>query len=271
MPYARNEDVEIHYEDEGDGPPVLLIHGHTLDQRVWDAITPGLRQCGCRLIRPDLRGHGRSTRPERGYHASHHAADMRAVLDATGSDRASVVGYSLGGGVALEMALTVPERVGSLVLLSPVLPGRPFEDTFFANLREVARVIRSEGVTAAMLGPWMDSPLWTGSLDDPGIRAKVETIVRDFPGAEYLATERDHVERDWTVPDRLGEIEVPTLVIVGETEMPGFREFAEEIAAGIPKARLEVLSRLGHLHLLQSPDLVAGKIVEHLSDRSARG
>jgi pimeloyl-ACP methyl ester carboxylesterase len=267
MPYAQNDDVVIHYEDEGAGRAVLLIHGHTLDRRAWDWIAPALGQSGLRLIRPDLRGHGRSTRPDHGYHWSHHAADMTAVLDAAGVDRAAVVGYSLGGGVALEMALAVPERVGSLALLSPVLPDRTFEEAFFTNLREVARVVRSEGVAAAMMGPWMESPLWRGSFEDPAVRAKVTSIVRDFPGAEYLATERDHVARDWSVPDRLGEIEVPTLVMVGENEMAGFRGFAEEIAFGMLNARLEVFSDLGHVHLLQSPDLVAGKIVEHLGER----
>jgi pimeloyl-ACP methyl ester carboxylesterase len=264
MPYAKNDAVEIHYDDEGAGRPALLIHGHTLDRRVWDWIAPALGRAGLRLIRPDLRGHGRSTRPDRGYHWSHHAADMMAVLDAAGVDRAEVVGYSLGGGVALEMALAQPERVGSLTLLSPVLPDRPFEEAFFANLREVARVIRADGVAAAMRGPWLESPLWAGSAIDPRTRQKLDGIVAEFPGAEYLATERDHVERDWTVPDRLGEIAVSTLVMVGENEMAGFRGFAEEIASGVPDARLEVLSDLGHVHLLQAPDRVARKIVEHL-------
>jgi pimeloyl-ACP methyl ester carboxylesterase len=189
---------------------------------------------------------------------------MTAVLDAVGVERAAVVGYSLGGGVALEMALTVPERVGSLALLSPVLPDRPFEEAFFANLREVARVIRADGVAAAMRGPWLESPLWAGSVLEPRVRQKLDEIVGEFPGAEYLATERDHVERDWIVPDRLGEIEVPTLVMVGEREMTGFRGFAEETAAGLPNARLDVLSDLGHVHLLQNPDRIAQLIVNHL-------
>lgn len=264
MPFTRNENVEIYYEEEGEGRPTLLIHGHTLDRRVWDWVAPELVRSGLRLIRPDLRGHGRSARPDRGYHWRHHAADMSAVLDALGVDRVAVVGYSLGGGVALEMALTMPERVGRLTLLSPVLPDRPFEESFFANLREVARVVRADGVAAAMRGPWLISPLWAGSLDEPRVRQKLEEIVVEFPGAEYLATERDQVDREWTVPDRLGEIEVPTLVMVGEREMAGFRGSAEEIASGIPSARLEVLPDLGHGHLLQSPDLVSRLIIEHV-------
>jgi pimeloyl-ACP methyl ester carboxylesterase len=87
-------------------------------------------------------------------------------------------------------------------------------------------------------------------------------INRGFPGAEYLATQRDHSERGWTVPERLSEIEVPTAVIAGDHETPGFRAYAEEAAAGIPGARLEFLEDCGHLLPLEEPDRVADAIVE---------
>lgn len=264
MPRVANGDVELSYHDEGEGRPVLLIHGHTLDHRIWDWLVPGLLNAEFRVIRPDLRGHGRSGRPDRGYHWADHAADMVAVADSAGVERLSVVGYSLGGGVALEMAITGGHRIDRLVLLSPVLPDRPYETAFLANLRQVAQTVRERGVTAAMLGPWLSSPLWTGGLDRPDVRDKLSEIVRDFPGADYLATERDRVEREWTVPDRLGEIRAPTLVVVGGQEMVGFRAAAEEIAAGVPEARLEVVEDLGHLHLLERPGRIAGMVTEHL-------
>jgi 3-oxoadipate enol-lactonase len=262
MPEAINGDVALHYEDEGSGQPVLLIHGHTSDWRIWDPVMPGLLDAGLRVIRVDLRGHGRSTRPEFGYHFSHHAADMAAVLDAAGVAKAVIVGYSVGGGVALEMAVTMSERLNGLVLMSPVMPDRPFEPAFMENLREVARVARTEGITAAMLGPWAENPLFEFSLSKPGIREQVDAITRDFPGAEYLATRRDDVQRTWTVPDRLGEIALPTLVIAGDHETPGFREYAVEAAEGIPGARIEILENCGHMLPLEEPDRVARAIVD---------
>jgi 3-oxoadipate enol-lactonase len=66
------------------------------------------------------------------------------------------------------------------------------------------------------------------------------------------------------VPERLGEVTAPTLVIVGEREMAGFRAFADEIAEGIPNARLEILENHGHLHLLETPDQVANLLIDHL-------
>ena len=87
-------------------------------------------------------------------------------------------------------------------------------------------------------------------------------INRGFPGAEYLATQRDKVERGWTVPERLGEIELPTAVIAGDSETPGFRAYAEEAAAGIPGAELEIFENCGHLLPLEEPERVARVIVD---------
>ncbi len=262
MPEAHNGEVTLFFEDEGDGRPVLLIHGHTLDRRVWEAVLPALRAAGCRTVRPDLRGHGRSTRPDSEYHVSHHAADMEAVLDAAGVDQATVAGFSIGGGIALEMALRRPARVGAMVLLAPVMPDRPFEAAFMDSMREVARVARSEGIEAAMRGPWARCQLFAHSFSKPGVREAAEAILQGFPGAEYLATRRDQVVREWTVPERLQEIDAPTLVLVGELEMPGFRAFAAEAAEGIPDARLEVVADCGHLLPLEEPDLVGRRITE---------
>ncbi len=261
MPKATNGDVTLHYEDEGSGEPVLLIHGHTMDRRIWDPVMPGLRATDLRVLRPDLRGHGLSARPDFGYHVSHHASDMVAVLDDAGIDSATVIGYSIGGGVALEMALTSPGRVRGLVLMSPVMPDRPFEAAFMENLRDVARMARSEGIEAAMLGPWASNPLFEFSFSKADVREAAMAINRDFPGAEYLATQRDRIEREWTVPERLPEIDVSTVVIAGDRETPGFRAYAEEAAEGIPGARIEFYENCGHLLPLEEPDRVAQTII----------
>lgn len=268
--YITRQDVRLHCETEGSGPAVLLIHGHTLDVRVWSDLSGPLIRAGMRAVRYDLRGHGRSSVPERDYRFSDHAADALAVINGLGIDRCGVIGYSIGGGIAIELALAHPARVTRLALLSPVLPDRPFEAVFFDNLREVAHVARTRGIREAMLGPWINSPLWASSLATPGVRERLETVVSEFPGAEYLATARDTVERDWKVADRLGEISAPTLVVVGEAELPGFRAWAGEIAAGIPGARLEVLHDLGHLHLLQDPERVSSLLIDHLGDERGR-
>ena len=264
MATVKRGDVEIFYRDQGEGRSVLLLHGHTLDHRIFDGLSEDLLAAGFRVIRLDLRGHGRSTRPPQGYHWSDHSADVEAVLDDAGVDHAVIVGFSLGGGIALEMALESSDRVEKLVLMSPVMPDRPFDPDFMANLKAVAGVARTEGIRAAMEGPWMQSPLFAVSLAKPGVLETLSEIVKDFPGAEYLAVARDRVERDWMVPDRLGEITVPTLVLVGDREMPGFMAFAQEAGQGIPGAALEIIPDSGHLLPLEAGDQVATEVLAHL-------
>ncbi len=264
MATVNRGDVSIFFTDQGEGRPVLLLHGHTLDHRVFETLASKVEAAGMRPLRPDLRGHGRSTRPPRGYHWVDHCGDVEAVLDAAEVDRAAIIGFSLGGGIALELAMERPDRVGKLVLMSPVMPDRAFEPAFMANLKEVAIVARAEGIRAAMEGPWMRSPLFAVSLEKAGVREAVSEIVRDFPGAEYLAEARDHIERDWTVPERLGEVSAETLVLVGELEMPGFMAFSQEAAEGIPGAKLEIIPGAGHLLPLEAGEEVARLILEHL-------
>lgn len=270
MATTTTSGVEVFYRDEGAGEAILMIHGHTFDHTVFDPQAAALTGQGFRVLRPDLRGHGRSERPPVGYHPSHHAADMAAVLEHAGVDRATVVGYSVGGAVALELALADPDRVGALVLLAPVMPDRPFEEAFMTNLKQVARTARGEGIAAAMAGPWLDSPLFAHSFATPGLRDRVAAIVARFPGAEYLAEARDRVERDWIVPDRLGEVAAPAVVAVGDHELPGFRAFAEEAASGLPTARLEVLPECGHLLPFEAEQEVTRLVAEAASGSSSQ-
>lgn len=262
MTVIDRDGVQLFVDDRGKGRPVLMLHGHTLDHRVWEDVIPRLLAGGCRSVAPDLRGHGRSSRPEGGYNPRDHAEDMRAVLDGLGVDRAVVVGYSLGGAVALEMAIAWPDRVAGLVLIEPVLPDRPYEPEFFATLKKVAGAVRERGVREAMLGPWIECELFAPSFRRPGLRERFEAIVRDFPGADYLATRRDRVERDWTVPDRMASLSVPTTVVSAEHTLPGFRSWAVEIAGEVPGARREVVAGTGHLLPMERPDVVADLILE---------
>ncbi len=258
-------DVNIRYVDEGSGPAVMLMHGHTLDHRIFDDIAPSLIAAGFRVLRPDLRGHGRSSLPPTGYHPSRHAADMLAVLDHADVATSSVVGFSIGGAVAIELAVAAAERVERLALISAVIPDRRFEPEFMENLKAVAKTVRAEGVAAAMAGPWMASPLFAHSLAKPGIRAKLEPILADFPGAEYLATERDRPDREWSAGDRLAEISAPTLVVSGDHDMPGFRAFSDELATTIPNARSVRLEDTGHLVPLEAPEALSRLLLAHLA------
>ncbi len=257
--------VALHVVAEGEGEPVVLLHGHTLDLRVWDEIVPALVAAGLRAIRYDQRGHGRSASPPSGYGWGDHAADLAAVIARVAGGPAHVVGLSKGGGIALELALRRPELVRTLALIGPLVPDAPLSAELLASFKALARAIRSDGPSAATGEVWLSHPLIASAAARPGARERLEAMVRTFPAGEYLATGRDAPDRDWKVIDRLGEIAAPTLVVRGEREVPDFVAMADLVVAGLAGARLEVVADSGHLVPLERPEATAEALAGFLA------
>ena len=263
---VEREGTALHVDVAGAGEPVVLLHGHALDLRVWADLVPARVGGGWRAVRYDQRGHGRSASPPAGYRWGDHAADLAAVVDATGGGPAHLVGLSKGGGIALELALRRPALVRSLTLIGPLVPDHPLSAELVGSFRELARRIRTDGVDSAMHEVWLCHPLLASAYARPGARERLEAMVLTFPAGEYLAATRDAPDRSWNLVERLAEVAAPTLVVVGARDVADFRAMAATLAAGIPGARLEVVADSGHLVPLEAPaaaarlvlDLVAG-------------
>jgi pimeloyl-ACP methyl ester carboxylesterase len=261
---VERDGVALHVDAAGSGAAVVLLHGHTLDLRVWDDLVPALVRGGWRAIRYDQRGHGRSASPPAGYRWGDHAADLAAVVDATGGGPAHLVGLSKGGGIALELALRSPALVRSLLLIGPLVPDFALSESLHASFRELARLIRAEGVEPALRRAWLDRPLLASAHARPGSRERLEAMALSFPAGEYLTTTHDAPDRDWRVVDRLGEITAPTLVVVGAHDVADFRAMAESVVAAIAGARLEVVAGSGHLVPLEAPAETARLVTDFL-------
>lgn len=259
--------VALHVVVEGDGQPVVLLHGHSLDLRVWDEVAPALAGEGFRVIRYDQRGHGRSASPPSRYRWGDHASDLLAVIDACGTRPAHVVGLSKGGGIALETALREPGAVRSLGLVGPLVPDFPLSGELSASFREMARLIRSAGVQGA-LEYWLGHPLIASAHALPGVRERLEAMVLAFPAGEYFA-QRDAPDREWSVAERLGEIGAPTLVVSGARDIPDFAAMAALLSERVPHAALEIVDECGHLVPLERPGELSAMLLDHL--RAAGG
>jgi 3-oxoadipate enol-lactonase len=260
--------VALHVVAEGEGAPVVLLHGHTLDLRVWDEIAPALVAAGLRAIRYDQRGHGRSASPPAGYRWGDHAADLAEVIARVAGGPSHLVGLSKGGGIALELALRRPELVRSLALIGPLVPDAPLSEALFASFKAFAKAIRAEGPRAAVGEVWLSHPLIASAAARPGARERLEAMLRTFPAGEYLAVQRDPPDREWTLTDRLGEIAVPTLVVRGEHEVPDFVAMADLVVSGVRGARLDVVPGSGHLVPLEQPARTAAALVGFLAAAS---
>jgi 3-oxoadipate enol-lactonase len=260
----ERDGVALNVAIEGEGPPLVLLHGHTLDLRVWDETTPWLVRAGFRVIRYDQRGHGRSSSPPSGYRWSDHAADLAEVIASLDAAPAHLVGLSKGGGIALELALRSPELVRSLALVSPLVPDFTLSDELMGSFRELARAIRTRGVQPALRELWLSHPLIASAAAIPGARERLEAMLNTFPAGEYLATTKDEPDRTWKLTDRLEEITVPTLVVSGEHDIPDFVAMAALLAEKIPTSFFEVIPACGHLVPLEQPQQTADALTGFL-------
>lgn len=263
MPHTYTNGVVTFYEDAGNGPVVVLIHGYGADLRLWDAQVDPLRQAGFRVIRHDVRGHGRSMIAPDGYTFENYAADLRDLLDrlnverpateSLGVEAVHAVGLSMGGGVALQFALDYPERVRSLTLVDSALPGFTYGDQTTAHIQRFMGAVRSEGARDAIDRVWLEHPFFDGVRRDPQRFAEVREILLDFQAPDMRDGARPPDYRP-DIAGRLGEITAPTLVIAGENDVADFRLIADVLAENIPDARLAVIPDCWHLPPVEKPE-----------------
>lgn len=236
----------VFYEASGRGAPVVLIHGFSLDRRMWQSQVE-LLQGTFRVIRYDLRGHGRSAAPLEPYAAYE---DLRGVLDALGVDRAILVGLSAGAQVAADFALAYPGRVAKLVLAAPGLSGyvpkQPL--TWVQPVFQAAQTGNTE--LAAKL--WIETPLMA-IADNPVAASRAADIVMSNA---RLWSYRANPDQGLTPPAvrRLGEIKCPVLVVIGDQDLPHIKDLGDILVSGISGAQRINIPRAGHLVNLAAPE-----------------
>jgi 3-oxoadipate enol-lactonase len=227
----------LFYEANGAGEPVVFIHAFSVDRRMW---APQVAEFDTRfrVVRYDLRGHGRSAAPSGPYTAHD---DLREVLDALGISRATLVGLSAGSEVATNFALAYPNRVSRLVLAAPGLGGYRVPPLPWATqVFEAAG--KGDGQGAARL--WADTPIMALRRN-----AAASDVVRALVMDNWQLWTIRRTEQPLTPPavNRLGEIKVPVLVIAGDQDLPHIRDIAGLIAKGVADGRLVEIAGAGHI------------------------
>jgi 3-oxoadipate enol-lactonase len=227
-------------------PAIVLLHGFALDARMWRRQVDDLSQ-DYRVVTIDLPGFGPQARAE--GEVSPADAVSRA-MDAAGLLRAHFVGTSFGAAVAIDFALSHPRRVQSLTLVGPTLLGR--RSGVEAWTRAVS--LAAEGDRATACEVWLDDPLFDGVRQDEALFEEVRRWVLDYGGAHWTGA----VTSRWEAPDpapRLGEIDVPALIVSGEADVPSYVLMAEACAKAMPRARREIIQGAGHFVNLEQPKL----------------
>ena len=250
--------MSLAYDIHGEGPPLLLVHGMALDRRMWEPNMAALTE-GRRVVRCELRGFGASAPPDGPYS---HAEDLRALLGELGIERAAVVGLSLGGGIALELALAHPQAVAALVLVDTDLPGVPMRDTALLEAIGAVRALARAGELDAARAAWLALPMFAHSA--PDVVATLAAIVGDYSLWHWL-NPNPHVALDPPAGARGGEISAPTLVLRGEHDVADAVDNSERIARDIPGAISVVLAAAGHMSNMDAPAAFDAALVEFLA------
>lgn len=240
-------------------PLVVFVHAIGLDLTYWSAQIEALAR-NYDVVAYDLRGHGRSSTPMKGYDFPTLRDDLASVIAHTGKSEAHVVGLSVGGMIAQWLALSMPAILRSLVLVDTAAD---FSNVVRGSLRERAQTTRFAGMGAVLqstLDRWF-TPEFAFHRPD----------ILDRVSKSLLANNKDVHAAMWdtiasleTAP-RLSTIRTPTLVIVGEKDLSTPVTAAETIVQQIPNAELCVVTNSSHMTPLEAPELVNRKLLDFLS------
>ncbi|HWQ28999.1 MAG TPA: 2-succinyl-6-hydroxy-2,4-cyclohexadiene-1-carboxylate synthase [Dehalococcoidia bacterium] len=261
--------IALNVEQWGEGRPLLCLHGFTGSASTWAPFAGAWP--GWRIVAVDLIGHGASDAPaDPARYAMERAVDdLAAVLEATGVRRATVLGYSMGGRVALHFALLAPERVEALILES-ASPGIDDAAERAARARsdeELAAFIEREGIEA-FVDRWESLPLFATQRSLPADTLARQRAQRLANRPEGLANSLRGMGAGAQRPlrSRLGEIRVPALVIAGALD-DRYRALAYEMARSMPQATAVIIPGAGHAPHLERPGDFARAVGAFLDGR----
>jgi pimeloyl-ACP methyl ester carboxylesterase len=258
LPIVDVGDIRMHYELRGDGPMVVLVPGLSLDSRVWAPVVRRL-EGSLSCITPDNRGAGLSEVPRGPYDITQMAGDLYGLLMILGVDSAVVVGHSMGGYLALQLALDSPELVRGLVLVSTSSTGRP--DLLGMSAEAKRALARTRGPIEEIARDNVRASVGVRFLraHPDRVAAFVEQRVANPPRGRGVQGQRAAADA-FDARDRLWEVRCSCTVVHGTGDRLIPIERGRELAQGIEGARLVELSEVGHLPQLEAPAELAVEI-----------
>lgn len=260
--------VRLRVLEEGEGPPLLVLHGFTGDAESMASVALGLRD-RFRVLRVELVGHGESDAPDApgAYAMEACVTQLLALIDALGLERPHLLGYSMGGRTALATVVADPDRFASLVLIGATagLADPKLRAERVAADRALADRIEGEGLEA-FVDAWMALPLFASQarLGEAALARAREGRLRNRPHGLAQSLRGMGAGAQPPLHERLGRVTCPVLLVVGD-EDEKFEAIAAELAADLPNARRAVLPEAGHAAHLEAPESFAEVVGEFLS------
>ncbi len=248
-------------------PPIVALHPGVGDQRFWQGCVPAWTAAGHAVVTYDRRGFGATVAPAEPHD---HVEDLLAVLDATCDGPAVLVGNSMGGQVALQCALDHPDRVAVLVLVAAAVSGFPDEDWPLDEAEQAQDELIAAADEAGDLEAVnrLEARYWLDGTSQPEGRVggAARTLFLDANGIALRHGDVGPAEGHPPQWPRLPEVRVPTVVVEGAHDLPGFAVMGERLAEAIPRARLVVLPDSAHCPSLDQPDALAALVLAAVTD-----
>lgn len=271
--YVELNGLRWHIRTAGDGTPLLLLHGFTEGISAWENLLPVLSVQHC-VVAVDLIGHGRSAAPadpER-YCMERVIDDLQVLVDQFNWKSFRLFGYSLGGRIALHLALAMPQRIEALVLesTSPGISDSKLRVQRQQSDEALAHTIERDGVEA-FVEQWERLPLFASEEMLPHQERRRLRMARRQHSAIGLANVLRGLGQG-TVPfvgDRLQDLDVPTLLLVGQRDTK-YVELANQMAATMPNAQVAEVPLAGHAIHREQPDVFLGHVVHFLQGPKAK-
>jgi 3-oxoadipate enol-lactonase len=240
---------KIWAEDSGgDGPALLLLHEGVGDSRMWDPIWPAVTSA-YRAIRYDVRGFGKSPAATENYTL---LADALTVLGHFGVGAAHLAGCSIGGATAIELALARPDQVNSLVLLCPAIPGYPYPKPDPAVQAQFEAAGAAGDVDSLIR---LGLQVWGRAGDDPAVTDLMRSAVRAWDNEQRFLQDGEPVF------ERLAELRMPVVLMIGDADSPGLIASNEAAAARIAGCELIRMPGVDHYPTIRAPQLVTEAIL----------
>ncbi len=271
MPIAKVNDINLYYEVQGKGEPLVLVMGYGFSSGHWFAIRDRLA-AKYRLVLFDNRGTGQSDKPDMPYTAPMMAADILGLLDRLGIEKTNLFGVSMGGMISQQFALTYPQRLSNLILGCTSCGGQKAVQVTpeaLAFLLDPERARLTEEQKARDTVPW----LWNKDFVD-GHQEVVERFVRtntDHPTPPQALASQANVLLTFESYERLPEIKAPTLVIAGKGDRLIPYQNSEILASRIPGAELVLIEEAGHGFITDCADQAVGALLGFLAKHTKAG
>lgn len=239
----------IHYVIQGSGPWITLSHALGCDHTMWDPQVTALVDAGYRVLRFDTRGHGRSDAPPGPYTLEQLADDLLGLLQQLVVGSTHFVGLSMGGMIGQSFALKYPGILQSLVLCDTSSRYAAAARPMWHERLRVAQAAGMEALVEPTLGRWFTAPFREAH---PDRIAPIAKTIRGTPVRGYVGCAQAILEMDLTA--RLKEIQVPSLVMVGEDDTGTPVSMAHEIRDNLPGSELAIIPRAAHLSNVEQPE-----------------